>query len=75
MSKIQVSTGPGTHGHETRQRTPRRVTSIYMLIPVEWARAINLQHNDLAYLKPIEGRLDKFEVTLVKAPVPQELAE
>jgi hypothetical protein len=46
-----------------------------MLIPVEWARAINLEHNDLAYLKPIEGRPDKFEVTLVKAPVPQELAE
>ena len=51
------------------------VTSIYMLIPVEWARAINLEHNDLAYLKPIEGRLDKFEVTLVKAPVPQELLQ
>jgi hypothetical protein len=49
------------------------VTSLYMHIPYEWARAFGLRHNDLAYLVPIEGRQDKFEVTLVKAPVPQEL--
>lgn len=51
------------------------VTSLYMRIPYEWARAINLTHNDLAYLVPVEGRPDKFEVTLVKAPVPQELVQ
>ena len=47
------------------------VTSIYMLIPVEWARAINLEDNDLAYLKPIEGRLDKFyQIPLIRTRGP-----
>jgi hypothetical protein len=32
------------------------VTSLYMRIPYEWARAINLTHNDLAYLVPVEGK-------------------
>jgi hypothetical protein len=51
------------------------ITSLYMRIPYEWARAFGLRHNDLAYLVPIEGRPDKFEVTLVKAPVPRELLQ
>jgi hypothetical protein len=47
--------------------------SLYFRIPREWVRANNLKNNDLAFLKPIEGRPDKFEVTLVKMPVPPEL--
>jgi hypothetical protein len=49
--------------------------SLYMCIPIEWVRANNLTDHDLAYLTPVEGRADKFTVTLVKAPVPQELVE
>jgi hypothetical protein len=49
------------------------VSSIYMLIPSEVVRAVDLKHNDLAYLMPIEGKPDQFLVRLVKAPVPQEL--
>jgi hypothetical protein len=44
-----------------------------MRIPIELVRAFNLEHNDLAYLVPIEGKPDQFLVRLVKAPVPQEL--
>jgi hypothetical protein len=51
------------------------VSSIYMLIPSEIARAVDLKHNDLAYVVPIEGKPDQFLVRLVKAPVPQELIE
>jgi hypothetical protein len=51
------------------------VTSLYMRIPYAWARAIDLKHNDLAYLVPVEGRRDQFTVTLVKAPVPPELQQ
>jgi hypothetical protein len=58
-----------------KQVTVRRIgyRSLYMCIPIAWVRANDLKNNDLAYLIPIEGRPDKFEVTLVKAPVPQEL--
>jgi hypothetical protein len=60
-----------------KQVTVRRngATSLYMVIPYDWAQAIKLKEKDLAYLVPINGRLDKFEVTLIKAPVPQELKE
>jgi hypothetical protein len=47
--------------------------SLYLRIPPEVVHANNLKRNDLAYLVPVEGRPDKFEVTLVKAPMPQEL--
>ena len=46
--------------------------SIFLRIPVEFVRAANLKNHDLAFLKPIEGRPDKFEVTLVKLPAPPE---
>jgi hypothetical protein len=47
--------------------------SLYIRIPPALVHAIGLKEKDLAYLVPIAGRPDKFEVTLVKAPVPQEL--
>lgn len=58
-----------------KQITVRRIGThtLYLRIPPELVHANNLKHNDLAYLVPVDGRLDKFEVTLVKAPVPQEL--
>jgi hypothetical protein len=49
--------------------------SLYLRIPPEVVHANNLKRNDLAYLVPVAGRPDKFEVTLVKAPVPQELQQ
>jgi hypothetical protein len=49
--------------------------SLYLRIPPELVHANKLKRNDLAYLVPIEGRPDKFEVTLVKAPVPVELIQ
>jgi hypothetical protein len=48
--------------------------SLYLRIPPEFVHANKLERDDLAYLVPVEGRPDKFEVTLVKAPVPAELA-
>jgi hypothetical protein len=47
-------------------------SSIFMRIPIDMVRAFNLKNHDLAFLTPIEGRPDKFEVTLVKLPVPPE---
>lgn len=49
--------------------------SLYMRIPPEFVRANKLKSNDLAFLVPVEGRPDKFEVTLVKSPVPLELMQ
>jgi hypothetical protein len=49
--------------------------SLYMCIPIEWVRINNLTDRDLAYLVPIAGRPDQFQVTLVKAPIPQELLQ
>jgi hypothetical protein len=49
--------------------------SLYMRIPPEFVRANNLKSNDLAFLVPVKDRPDKFEVTLVKSPVPQELTQ
>lgn len=74
MPEIPV---PSRGGDPMKQVTVHRIglTSLYMRIPIEWARAINLEDNDLAFLVPVAGRLDKFEVTLVKAPVPAELVQ
>ena len=49
--------------------------SLYVRIPGAWVRANNLEDNDLAFLVPVEGRPNKFEVTLVKLPVPPELQQ
>ena len=49
--------------------------SLYFRIPIEWVRANDLKNNDLAFLKLIDGRSHKFEVTLVKIPVPKELLQ
>jgi hypothetical protein len=49
--------------------------SLYVRVPRPWAKANNLADNDIALLVPVEGRTDKFEVTLVKLPVPPELQE
>jgi hypothetical protein len=46
-----------------------------MRIPIAVVRANNLEKHDLAFIAPIGGRPDKFEVTLVKLPRPQELAQ
>jgi hypothetical protein len=47
--------------------------SLYIRIPPALVHANKLKEKDLAYLVPIVGRPDKFEVALVKAPVPREL--
>jgi hypothetical protein len=44
--------------------------SYYVRIPMEWMRAHNLGNGDLAFLSPIKD--NKFEVTLMKLPRPQE---